>query len=152
MTEITSNKQAHLDYEVLETYEAGIVLEGQEVKSAKQGHINLKGAYVTLKAGLVPQAFVTNMHISPYSKAGLLPDYNPTRPRKLLLKKRELLYIYSKMQQKGLTIIPLKVYTKASKIKVEIGICRGRKKYEKREVIKKRDIERGIREALRIKV
>lgn len=92
------------------------------------------------------------MHISPYGKAGPLPDYNPTRPRKLLLKKKELIYIYSKIQQKGLTIIPLKVYTKLSKIKVEIGICRGRKKYEKKEVIKKREVERQIRETMRIKV
>lgn len=149
MGEIVSNKQAFLDYEVLETYEAGIVLGGQEVKSAKSGHINLKGAYVTFKFGKTPQAFVTNMHISPYGKAGPLPDYNPTRPRKLLLKKKELIYIYSKMQHKGLTIIPLKVYTKLSKIKLEIGICRGRKKYEKKEVIKKREVERQIRETLK---
>ncbi len=138
-----------MDYEIVETYEAGIVLEGHEVKSAKQRHVNLKGAYVTFKFGKTPQAFITNMHISPYGKAGPMPDYNPTRPRKLLLKKKELIYIYSKMQQKGLTIIPLRVYTKLGKIKVEIGICRGRRKYEKKEVIKKREVERQIRETLK---
>ena len=151
-SEIIVNKQAYLDYEILETFEAGIVLKGYEVKSVKQGHVNLKGAYVTFKFGKIPQAYVTNMHISPYPKAGPLPHYNPTRPRELLLKKKELVYIYSKIQQKGLTIIPLKVYTKASKIKVEIGICRGRKKYEKKEIIKKREVERQMREEMRINV
>lgn len=152
MPEIANNKQAYLDYEVMETYEAGIVLEGQEVKSAKESHVSLKGAFVTFKFGKKsPEAFVTNMHISPYPKAGPMFSYDPTRPRKLLLKRKELIYIYSKMQEKGLTIIPLKVYTKANRIKLEIGLCRGRKKYEKKEVIKKREVERQMREDMKIR-
>ncbi|MEA3272546.1 MAG: SsrA-binding protein SmpB [Patescibacteria group bacterium] len=144
---IAINKKALFDYEILEKLEAGLVLTGQEVKSVKNGQINLKGSYVTLKDG---EAYLLNAHISPYKKAGILKDYNPTRSRKLLLHKKELTRLIGKSQEKGLTIIPLKVYTKGrGKIKIEIGIGRGKKKYEKRETIKKREVEREIRQKMK---
>ncbi|NQU83197.1 MAG: SsrA-binding protein SmpB [Parcubacteria group bacterium] len=147
---IAVNKKAYFDYEILESYEAGIVLSGQEVKSVKNNQINLKGAYVTLKDG---EAYLTNAHISLYKKAGALKDYSPERPRKLLLHKKELKHLIGKSQEKGLTIIPLKVYTKGrGKIKIEIGIGRGKKKYEKRETTKKREVEREMREKMKSKI
>lgn len=144
---IAVNKKALFDYEILEKFEAGIVLTGQEVKSVKNNQINLKGSYVVIKDN---EAFLLNTHISPYKKAGILKDYNPTRGRKLLLNKKELKHLIGKSQEKGLTIVPLKVYTKGrGKIKIEIGIGRGKKKYEKKELIKKRDIEREMRESMK---
>lgn len=144
---IALNKKAYFDYEILETFEAGAVLSGQEVKSVKNNQISLKGAYVVLKDS---EAYLLNAHISPYKKAGILRDYNPTRSRKLLLHKKQLKYLIGKSQEKGLTIIPLKVYTKGRGIvKIEIGIGKGKKKYEKRELIKKRDTEREMREKMK---
>lgn len=144
---ITINKKAYFDYEILETFEAGVVLSGQEVKAVKNNQINLKGSYVVIKNG---EAFLLNAHISPYKKAGILKDYNPERSRKLLLNKKELKHLIGKSQEKGLTILPLKVYTKGrGKIKIEIGIGKGKKKYEKRETIKKREVEREIKQKLK---
>lgn len=144
---IAENKKALFNYEILEKFEAGLVLAGQEVKSVKNRQINLKGAYVSIRNS---EAYLINAHISPYKKAGILKDYNPTRPRKLLLNKKELKHLIGKSEEKGLTIIPLRVYTKGrGKIKIEIGIGRGKKKYEKKELIKKRDVEREIREKMK---
>lgn len=146
MSVISINKRANFDYEILERFEAGIVLAGQEVKSIRTGHISLAGAFVTLKGG---EAWLTNAHVSPYKMAGKLEGYDPTRPRKLLLRKFELASLIGKIKQKGLTLIPLRVYTKGSKIKLEFGIGRGKKKYEKRELIKKREVDKKIREAMK---
>lgn len=139
------NKRALYDYEILETWTAGLILTGAEVKSARQGEVSLKGAYVTFQGG---EAWVIGAHISPYKKAGLIKNYEPTQRRKLLLRQTELERIFGLKTQKGLTVVPLKLYTKNHRIKLEIGLGRGRKKADKREVIKKRDIEREMRREL----
>lgn len=146
LTIVANNKQALLDYEILERFEAGIVLFGHEVKSIKLGHINLKGSYVSI---IENEIFLINAHVSFYGKSTLIGEYDPYRSRKLLLNKKEVDKLIGAKSAKGLTIMPLSVYTSHSKIKVEIGIGRGRKKYEKREVIKKREIERDIRKELK---
>lgn len=131
------NKKAAFDYEILEKYEAGLVLSGQEVKSIRSGHISLKGAFITFHGN---NAMLTNAHIAKYKYARKTLDYEPERSRPVLLKKREINHIRGKSQEKGLTIIPLSVYTKGRHIKVEIAVCRGKKRYDKRESIKKREI------------
>lgn len=143
---IAVNKRALFDYEILEKFEAGIVLTGAEVKSVKNGHIGLKGSYVTFKNS---EAYLLNAHISPYQKSGKIAGYNPTKTRKLLLNKSELKRLSGKLSEKGLTVAPLKVYTTTrGRIKIEIGLCRGKKRFEKREIIKKREIEREMRSRL----
>jgi len=143
---LANNRRASFDYELLENYEAGLVLSGQEVKSAKAGHINLNGAYVSLRdsqSGV--ELWLINAHISGYSFAGKLDNYEPTQERKLLLKKSEIARLVGKTKEKGLTLVPLKMYTKRSFVKLEFALGRGKKKYDKREAIKKRDVERQIR-------
>lgn len=143
------NKQAGFDYEILEKYQAGLVLGGQEVKSVKNGQMNLKGAYVALRHVPAPELYLINAHISAYKNAGPLPDYEPTRSRKLLLTKKEIKSLIGKLDQKGLTIIPLKVYTIRNLVKIELGLCRGKKQYEKKEKKKKQDVEKEIRRTLK---
>jgi len=147
MPVLAFNKRAKFDYDILETYEAGLVLRGHEVKSIKTGHVSLKGAYVTLKAGekKLPEAYLLNSHIPPYKQAGRLDGYDPDRSRKLLLKKKQIKYLIGKKQEQGLTLVPIKLYTRKGFIKLEFGIGRGRKKYDKRELIKKREIDRQVR-------
>ncbi len=151
MPVIAKNKKALFDYEILGTFEAGLELTGQEVKSIKTGHISLKGSYVTLKASKKgkKEAYLTNAHISPYKMAGPLPDYEPTRSRKLLLRRKEINSLIGKIQEKGLTLVPIKVYTKRDKIKLEFGLGRGRKKVDKRELIKKREVKRQLEAEIR---
>lgn len=144
MSALATNKRARFDYEILDTLEAGLVLTGQEVKSAKKGHMSLAGAFVTFHRD---DAVLTNARISPYPQAGPLPAYDPTQSRRLLLRKKEISYLRGKSLEKGLTIVPLKVYTKNRFIKVEIAIARGRHTYDKREVIKKRELQREMRKA-----
>lgn len=141
---LAENKKARFDYEILKTQEAGLVLLGHETKAAKTGLINLKGAFVTFYG---KDAYLTNAHIGRYPYAGPLPDYDPYRGRRLLLHKKEIDFLRGKSQEKGLTIIPLKVYTKDRFIKVEIGVARGKHKFDKRETIKKRDLQREMRKA-----
>jgi SsrA-binding protein len=136
------NKRAKFDYELGDHYEAGMVLHGHEVKSVKTGHVSLKGAFVTFKKA---EAYLTNAFIPPYKFAGEITNYDPVRPRKLLLKKKELSYLLGKRQAEGLTLVPLTIKSKHGLIKLEFAIGKGRKKYDKREVIKKRDIDRRIR-------
>lgn len=147
MAVIAVNKRANFDYEISETYEAGLVLAGHEVKSAKANQVSLKGSYITLKrtGKSLPEAYLTNAHISAYKKAGPMPDYSPTRPRKLLLKKNEIKHLIGKKQEQGLTLVPIKMYTKRGFVKLEFGIGRGKKKVDKRETIKKREVDRQIR-------
>lgn len=148
MPTLTTNKKAFHDYHILEKYEAGIVLSGPEVKSVKSGQINLKGGYIINKAD---ELWLINCHISPY-KMALLKDYKPTRDRKLLLNKKEISSLVGKLQSKGLTVLPLSVYTKGSLVKIEIGVARGKKEYDKREIIKKRESDRHIQRILRGKI
>lgn len=146
MTTYATNKRARFDYEILETYEAGMKLLGHEVKSVRNGQVNLKGAFVTFHGN---EALLTNAHISPYQFAGTIKNYDPTRTRKLLLNRREIAYLQGKSQEAGLTIVPLSIYTKGPNIKVEIGVARGKKQHDKRETIKKREADREIQRKLR---
>ncbi len=138
---ITKNKKAYHDFFILETFEAGIVLKGTEVKSVKQGKINLKDSYAKVKNG---EIFLFNAHISQY-KHGNLFNHEPTRTRKLLLHKKEIDRITGKINEKGLTLIPLKVFIKKGLVKIELGLGKGKKTHDKREEIKRRDIERELR-------
>jgi len=148
MPTLAFNKRANFDYEIKEKYEAGLVLLGHEVKSIKTGHINLKGSYVTFKKAkgrLLPELFLINVHIPLYKFAGSIKNYDPYRSRKLLLKKNEISHLIGKKQEQGLTLVPIRVYTKRGYVKLEFGIGKGKKKADKREAIKKRDIDRRIR-------
>lgn len=136
--DIAFNKKARFDYEILETIEAGIALTGQEVKSLKTGGTNLSGCFVTFLRGR-PQ--LTNMRIAPYPFAKT-PAEHPERSRDLLLKKHEIATLRGKIEQKGLTIVPLSLYTKGQLIKLQIALVRGKKSHDKRETIKKRDRDR----------
>lgn len=153
MKTLAVNKRANYDYQILDKYEAGLVLSGQEVKSVKLGHINLKGSYVTLSINKKgnPEAWLINAHISLYKYAGKLPDYDPVRSRKLLLHKKELNKLIGKKQTEHLTLVPIKVYTKQRLIKLEFGLGRGKKKIDKREDIKKRDVEREMRQRIKLR-
>ena len=147
------NQKAYFNYEILEKIEAGIALIGQEVKSIKNGRINLAGSYVVLRNN---EAFLVGCTIPPYQPKNAPADYNSERPRKLLLKKSEIKYLVGKTKQKGLTLMPLGVYTKdghhaSGRIKLEFAIAKGKKKFDKREVIKKREAEREISRALKDK-
>lgn len=133
-----NNKKAYFDYEILETYEAGIVLTGTEIKSIRLSNVNLKDSYAHVKNN---EVFLLNMHISEY-KEGNIFNHNETRTRKLLLHKKEIFKIRDKIALDGLTLVPLKLYFKGSHVKILLGLARGKKMYDKRESIKKKDIER----------
>ncbi len=137
MKKIT-NRRARYDYQLLKKFEAGIVLAGPEVKSVKAGHIKLAASFVRIYDG---EIWLHNAHISPYAFADNR-DYEPTRTRKLLLHKKELINLERQIKEKKLTIVPVSCYTKHRKVKLEIALARGKKQYEKREAIKRRDIER----------
>lgn len=145
MSIITENKRAYFDYNILEKYEAGIELKGFEVKAIKSGRINLAGAYVIIRNN---EAWLLNADIPPYQPKNTPADYDSKRSRRLLLKKSEISNLIGKTQEKGLTLVPLKVYTKGrqQRIKIEIGLAKSRKKYDKRELIKKREWERKSRQ------
>jgi len=137
---ISKNKKAFFNYEIIDNFEAGIVLQGSEVKAIRDGRINIKDSYVIISQG---EAFLLNAHINPYQFATYdRPD--PTRKRKLLLHKKEIDKLAGKLQTKGLSLIPLKIYFKNGKIKLEIGLGKGKKKYDKRSVLKERDIKREM--------
>lgn len=144
---IAQNKKAYADYLIDETIEAGIVLTGTEVKSLRQGKANLKDSYVIIKDG---EAWLLNCHISPYSHGNIF-NHDPLRTRKLLLHRKEIERLRGKIQQQGYTLIPLKLYFKGPYVKVEIALARGRKKYEKRDIIKKKEAQREIERALKSK-
>lgn len=148
MPTLADNRQARHDYNILETLEAGIILTGAEVKSAKAGQVNLRGSYVTIKDNA---AWLINCHIAPYKPANLGASYVPTRTRKLLLTRREIATLIGKSKAQRQTIIPLSVYTKRGLVKVEIALARGKKAHDKRATIKKRESERDIRRAMRQK-
>ena len=132
------NKKANFDYEILNTYEVGIVLTGTEIKSIRNGAVNLRDSYVIVKNG---ELFVLNMHISEYREGNIF-NHDETRTRKLLMHKKEIIKLGSKVELNGLTLVPLKLYFKGNKVKLLIGLARGKKNYDKRETIKQRDINR----------
>ncbi len=135
------NRKANFDYEILEKYEAGMVLVGQEVKSIRGGHINLAGSYVVMTHGIPT---LVGAKVPPYQPGNAPKDYNIERQRKLLLNKKEIDYLAGRIQQKGFSLIPLKVFNKNGRIKLEFGLGRGKKQYDKKEKIKKRDVQREI--------
>jgi SsrA-binding protein len=146
MKEETKNKRAYFDYDFLEKFEAGIILTGQEVKSIKLGRMNLSGSYVIIRNN---EAYLINAQIPPYQPQNTPKNYEPTRARKLLLKKDEIRYLIGKSQERGLTLTPLRVYSKKEKIKLEFAVSRGRKKADKKEVIKKRETDRELKAYLK---
>lgn len=136
-----NNRKAKYDYQIFETIEAGIVLTGTEIKSIREGKVNLKDSYAKIKNG---EAIIINMHISHYDKGNIF-NHDETRTRKLLLHKKEILKLNDKIRLDGFTLVPIKLYFKKNKAKLLLGIAKGKKDYDKRESIKKRDIERDIR-------
>ena len=143
MKVISQNRKAYHDYHVEDTLEAGIALLGTEVKSLREGRANLKDSYVILKSG---EAFLLNCHISPYSHGNIM-NHDPLRTRKLLMHRNEIDRLRGKVEGKGYTLIPLKLYFKDSFVKVEIGLARGKKLFEKRDTIKEREAKREIEKA-----
>ena len=150
MKDLAVNKKAGFDYELLESFSAGLVLTGSEVKSIKMGQASLKGAFVVLKQTTkgLPEAYLLNCLVTPY-KFARREDQDPTRSRKLLLNRRELLRIVSKTEEKGLTLVPTKLYTVKGKVKLDFNIGRGKKKYDKRADTKKKDVERELRRRMK---
>jgi SsrA-binding protein len=143
---ICKNRQAYFLYEILETYEAGISLLGTEVKSIRAGRINLKDGYILIRNN---EALLTNVHISPYQASGSYFNHDPLRTRKLLLHRQEINKLIGKVQEKGLTLVPIKMYFKGSLIKVEIGLGKGKKLHDKRETVKRRDDQREMSRAMK---
>jgi len=142
---ISTNRRALHDYEILETYESGIVLVGSEVKSLREGRVALKNGFGCIEG---EEAFLYNVHISPYEKSST-KDYDPERKRKLLLHKHEIKRLMGRVQQRGLTLVPLEMYFKDGNAKVSLGLARGKKTYDKRETLKRREAEREIRRSMK---
>jgi SsrA-binding protein len=154
MPVLAVNKRARYDYEIADTFEAGLVLYGHEVKSIRSGQASLKGAFVTLKARKgndLPEIYLTNSHVPLYKRASTVMAYDPDRPRKLLVKSSEIKKLVGKKQAEGISFVPLNIHTKHNKLKLEFGIGKGKKKYDKREDIKKKEDKRKIGRALRAK-
>ena len=145
---IAQNRRARHDYEILERFEAGIVLSGSEIKSVREHKVQLQGSYARLKGG---EVWLQDAHIAPYANAGYSP-HDPMRDRKLLLHKKEIGKISEALNERGLTLIPLAMYFKRGKAKVELGIARGLKRYDKREKLRERDEQRTIEQAVKQRV
>ncbi len=147
---LASNRKAYHDYHIDETYETGIALTGTEIKSVRAGSVNLRDAYAQVRNG---ELWMMNVHIAPYEPASR-QNVDPYRDRKLLMHRKEILRLFGKVQEKGYTLVPLKVYLKKNRAKVEIGLARGKKQYDKREAISKRDaareMERAVKERRRV--
>jgi len=147
MSHYAENRKAQFNYEILEKYEAGIELLGVEVKSVRGGQMSLEGAFVIVRGG---EAYLINANISPYQVKNTPKDYDSLRNRRILLTKKEIIELAGSEKNKSLTIVPISVYNKGRKIKVEIALVKGKKKFDKRETLKKRDTDREIR-TLKIK-
>jgi len=146
MTMFAENRKARFDYEILETFEAGLVLSGAEVKSIKNDRMNLTGSYLNFHNS---ELYLIGAFIAPYQPKNQPTDYDPYRSRKLLLHKKELVSLIGKIKPRGLTLIPLKAYNKGRRIKLEFAVARGKKQYDKREVIMKREVARKIEHELK---
>ncbi len=142
---ITENRQARHEYFIIESIEAGIELFGTEVKSIRAGGVNLKDSWISIDNG---EAFIRGMHISPYEKGNIF-NRDPYRVRRLLMHKKEILRLYGQVKQGGYTLIPISMYFKDSRVKVQVGLCKGKKLYDKRESSAKRDAERTIDRAIK---
>ena len=141
MSTLTENKKARFDYDILETLEAGLVLRGHEVKSVKSGRAKIQGAYAIIRG---EEIYLVGMHIPPYQQANTTSDYDPDRTRKLLLSKKEIIHLAGKTGEKGLTLVPLSVYTNHGLVKVLLGLGRGKKQVDKRQTIKAREAQRHV--------
>jgi SsrA-binding protein len=146
MATLATNKKASFEYELLDKFEAGLVLTGAEVKSVRMGHMSLKGAFVTMHGS---ELFLTNATVSAYKFANLSAGYDPTRSRKLLVRRAEINSLIGKLHQKGLTLVPLRVYTKKRLVKLEFALARGKKAFDKRSDIAKKDAKRAIERTLK---
>ena len=144
---IAQNKKARHDYFVLDTYEAGIALFGTEVKSLRQGSVNLKDSYCYVDKG---ELWMTGVHISPYEKGNIF-NRDPLRERKLLMHKREIMKLGAKVGQEGLTLVPLSLYFNGKNVKVEVGVCKGKKLYDKRETATKKSLDRETTRTVKIR-
>ncbi|EXJ22656.1 tmRNA-binding protein SmpB [Alkalibacterium sp. AK22] len=142
---IAQNRKARYEYSILDTIEAGIVLKGTEIKSIRAGRINLKDGYASIRDG---EIWLYNVHISPFEQGNQF-NHDPVRPRKLLMKKKQIDSLTGEIKQGGITLVPLKVYIKNGFAKVLIGLAKGKKQYDKRETIKRRDQDRQVRRALK---
>lgn len=143
---ISDNRQARFLYEIIETYEAGIQLVGTEVKSIRAGKVNLRDGYALIRHG---EVWLTNVHISPYETTGKYFNHEAKRDRKLLLHKKEINKLIGALQEKGLTLVPLKMYLKGEWVKVSLGLGKGKKLHDKRETIKRREDQREMQRALK---
>ena len=143
---ICDNRQARFLYEIIETYEAGVQLTGTEVKSIRAGKANLQDGYALLRDG---EAWLINVHISPYASSGAYFNHEPRRTRKLLLHKQELRKLIGRVQQEGLTLVPLKMYLKRGWVKIVIALGKGKKLHDKRESLKRRDDQRDMQRAMK---
>lgn len=137
---VATNRKASHEYFILENFEAGLALQGSEIKSIRAGQISLAEAYIRTDGN---EAWLVEAHIAPYEQASIY-NHEPRRPRKLLLHKKEIRYLWNEVRQKGVTIIPLKVYLKEGRAKIEIALAKGKKLYDKRETIAKRDFQREV--------
>lgn len=144
---IADNRKARHDYFILESYEAGIELTGTEVKSIRDGGLNLKDSWISIDNG---ELFIKQMHISPYEKGNIF-NKDPLRTRKLLMHKREIMKLLGQVKQDGLTLIPISVYFKGSRVKVQVGLCNGKKQHDKRDAMAQRDAKRTIDRELKMR-
>lgn len=142
---LADNRKAHHDYHILHTYEAGIVLLGTEVKSIREGRVNLRDSFARVEGG---EVFIYNIHVSPYSHRGYA-DHEPTRRRKLLLHKSEIRRLIGKTVERGMTLVPVRMYLKNGRVKVVVGVAKGKKLYDKRETLRRREAERETRRAIK---
>ena len=143
---VSDNRKARYLYESLETYQAGIALEGTEVKSIRAGKVNLQDAYALIRGG---EAWLLNAHISPFEKASVYFNHDPRRTRKLLLHKEQINKLLGQVEQKGLTLVPLKMYLKEGRVKVDIAVGRGKKLHDKRDDIRQKDDKRAMERAMK---
>ncbi len=146
MTNLSENRKAHFDYEILDIYEAGIELKGHEVKAIKAGKMRIAGAFAIVRGG---EIWLLNAEIDPYQKGNVPADYDPARTRRLLLKREEIVELTGRIKERGLTLLPLRVYNKGNLVKIELGLGRGKRGPDKRETIKKRQVSREIRRNLK---
>jgi len=143
---IVTNRQARFEYAILDSAEAGLALTGTEIKSIRAGKVNLREAYGRIEAG---EVWLINMHISPYEQASNYFQHDPLRPKKLLLHRRQINRLKAELGQKGLTLVPLRLYLKEGRAKVEIGLAKGKKLYDKRDAMAERDAKRDLQRSLR---
>ena len=149
MANLVEHKKAHFNFEILDTYEGGIELLGSEVKSIRASHATLESAHAQVRGG---EIFIVGMQVQSYQSEKVIQNYDPLRTRKVLLHKKEIKEIESRLQTKGLTVIPLAVYTAGRRLKIKIAIVRGKKLFDKRETIKKRDVDRELRRTLKTRI